>query len=77
MSAKKAKEPKPKRMSKRQYLNALDQLGLTIAGKATAKALGLSLRQCMRLSSGDVPVPTPVEKLLQMYLKYGLPDDAA
>lgn len=74
MSAKKAKEPKPKRMTKRQYLHALDQLGLTIAGQATAKALGLGLRQCMRISSGDVKVPLPVEKLLQMYLKHGIPE---
>jgi hypothetical protein len=66
---------KPKPMSTRQYLAALDELGLTVAGKATAQALGISLRQCQRISADEVSVPAPVEKLLRMYLKHGLDGD--
>lgn len=70
-------KPKPKRMSKKEYLEALDNLGLTVASKATVEALGLSIRQVQRLSSGDVKVPRPVEKLLRMYLRHGLDDEEA
>jgi hypothetical protein len=60
-------------MSAEQYRDALGELGLTVAGKATAEALGLGMRQIMRLANGDAPVPGPVERLLGMYLKHGLP----
>jgi hypothetical protein len=60
-------------MTTKQYLAAIKRLGLTTAGQATAKALGLSVRQCKRLASGDSPVTGPVELLLGMYLRYGLP----
>ena len=69
---KKKAEPKPKSMTPRQYLKALDALGLTVAGKQTAKALGLGLRHCQRIAAGEVRVPPPVELLLGMYLKHGL-----
>jgi hypothetical protein len=62
-------------MTHEQYRRALKKLGLTVAGKATAKALGLGLRQCQRIAAGDGPVPAPVELLLRLYLIYGLPDD--
>ena len=55
-----------------EYLAALETLGLTVAGKPTAKALGLSVRQCQRMASGEVLVPGSVEKLLLMYVKHGL-----
>lgn len=58
-------------MTTRQYLNALDQLGLTTASQATAKALGCTVRQCQRLSGG-AQVSRPIELLLKMYLKHGL-----
>ena len=83
MSAKKKKIPRKPRMlpvkkkriprepmSKRQYLISLEALGLTVAGKQTAAALGLGLRQCQRLATGETPVPLPVELLLNLYLKY-------
>lgn len=59
-------------MTNKQYLAALKKLGLTPSGKATAAALGLSLRQCQRIAAGN-PVPPQLEKLLTMYLEYGLP----
>jgi hypothetical protein len=62
-------------MTTKQYLAALKKLELTPAGKATASALGLSLRQCQRIAAGDVPVPGPVEKLLTLYLKHGIDDE--
>jgi hypothetical protein len=65
-----AKEP----MTTRQYLRALKQLGLTVAGKATAEVLGLSLRQCQRMAAGEAPIPGPVEKLIKLYLKHGIDD---
>ena len=61
-------------MTKTQYLQALKKLDLTPAGKATAEALGLSLRQCQRLASGDSPVPETVAKLLRMMVRHGRPE---
>ena len=55
-------------MTTAQYLAALQRLGLTPAGKATAAALGLSLRQCQRIAAGAV-VPRPVALLLMEYLR--------
>ena len=60
-------------MTNKQYLDALKKLGLTPSGKATARALGLSLRQCQRIAAGDCDVPETVALLLRMYLKHGLP----
>ena len=64
------KKPKPP-MSTKQYLAALDALDLTVAGKATCEALGLSMRHIQRIAAGQT-IPKPVEKLIRMYLKYGL-----
>ena len=60
-------------MTRKQYLAALNKLGLTPSGEATMAALGISLRQCQRLATGDRPVTPPVALLLAMYLKHGLP----
>lgn len=54
-------------MTTAEYLKALDALGLTPAGQATAEALGLSLRQCQRYAAGD-NVPKTLEKLLRLML---------
>lgn len=59
-------------MTTDQYLRALARLKLTPAARATAAALGLSLRQCQRLAAGD-PVSQTVALLLAMYLRYGIP----
>lgn len=59
-------------MTTKQYLAALAKLGLTPAGKATAAALGLSLRQCQRIAAGRAPVPEPVAILLELSVETGL-----
>ena len=58
-------------MTPRQYLAALDELGLTVASQRTAKLLRINVRQSQRYASGDAVVPEPVEQLLQMYKKHG------
>lgn len=60
-------------MTTKQFLAALKSLGLTPAGKATAEALGLSLRQCQRIAAGGSGVPESVAKLLEMYKRHGMP----
>lgn len=59
-------------MTTKQYLAALKKLGLTPASKTTAAALGLSVRQCLRIAAGQ-DVPPTLERLLTMYLRYGIP----
>jgi hypothetical protein len=56
-------------MTTAQYLKALRALGLTPASKATATALGLSLRQAQRIAAGESKVPGPVAQLLACLLK--------
>jgi hypothetical protein len=60
-------------MTTNQYLQALRRLKLLPHGNETAKVLGLSHRQVQRLAAGS-PIPGPVAKLLQMYLKFGVPE---
>lgn len=60
-------------MTKKQYLAALKKLGLTPSGKATAAALGLTVRQCQRYAAGT-PVTPMLALLLRMYLAHGLPE---
>ena len=60
-------------MTTKQYLAALKKLDLTPSGKATAAALGLSVRQCQRIACGAAPVPEAVALLLAMYLEHGVP----
>lgn len=60
--------------TQKQYLAALRKLGLTTASKATAAALGLSLRQCQRIANdASTAVPGPIGRLLAMYMAHGLP----
>lgn len=62
-------------MTTPQYLAAIKRLGLTPAAQKTARVLGLSIRQLIRISNGDSPVPTPVAKLLFMLERHGIPKD--
>lgn len=63
-------------MTTAQYLAALHKLGLTPSSQKTADTLGLSLRQCQRIASGDSAVPGPVEKLLRLMVRLKLkPED--
>ena len=59
-------------MTTEQYLRALKRLGLTPAGKATAAALGLSLRQCQRIAAG-ADVPQTVALLLRALIQLRAP----
>ena len=61
-------------MTTSQFRAALEKLGLRRAGKPTARALGLGVRQLQRVYHGDQGVPEPVAKLLRTYIKYGLDD---
>lgn len=63
-------------MTTEQYHEALRRLGLSHASKRTMHALGLSRRQCVRIAQG-YPVSPRVERLLQMYLDYGVPGNPA
>ena len=62
-------------MTTRQYLSALENLGLSPFGRATQAALGLSVRQCARLASGDQDVTATVALLIAAYLRHGLPQE--
>lgn len=59
----------------KQYLACLKRLGLTPASKRTAAALGLSLGQCQKIAAGRSGISGPLEKLLAMYLKHGIPEE--
>jgi hypothetical protein len=65
--------PGPQAMTIAEYLDALSQLGLTRAGKATAAALGLGIRQCIRLAQGTTPISPTIALLVKCYLRHGLP----
>lgn len=54
-------------MTRDQYLAALKHLGLTTAGKATAEALGVSLRQAQHYAAGAL-IPKRVEIILDLLL---------
>ncbi len=60
-------------MTTKQYKAALKKLGLTPYARATAKVLGLSLRQCKRLAAGSSPIPGPVDRLLWVLVEHGVP----
>lgn len=61
--------------SAKKFRAILDELDLGVASQRTADALGLGIRQSQRLAAGEQPVPPPLERLLKMYLKHGLPDE--
>lgn len=55
-------------MTTKQYLAALKKLGLTVASKDTAAALGLSVRQVQRMAAGG-PIPEPIAIILRLLLE--------
>jgi hypothetical protein len=55
-------------MTTKQYLAALKKLGLLPSGKATAAALGVSIRQLQYYAAGT-PIPGPIERLLRLMLE--------
>ena len=58
-------------ISKRDYNMACEALGISVY--ASAKLLGISLRQAQRYSAGDTDVPEVVSKLLDMLMRHGVP----
>ena len=52
-------------MTTSDYLKTLAKLDLQPAGKATAAALGVSVRQLQYYASG-APIPKPVERILTL-----------
>jgi hypothetical protein len=60
-------------MTTKAYLAALKKLSLQPHSKATAAALGISLRQCQRYAKGTQLPNRTIELLLAMYLKHSLP----
>ncbi len=58
-------------MTTQDYLAALAELNLKPASKETARALGLSVRQCQKIAAGHARVPGPVVRLLAMYRYHG------
>lgn len=62
-------------MNTEQYLKTLRKLNLGTASLRTAEALGMSLPGIQKIAGGTVKVPGPVERLLAMYVKHGLPKE--
>jgi hypothetical protein len=57
-----------------EYRSALKALNLTIGGSA-AKALDVSKRASKRFASARGRIPGPVARLLEMFLRHGLPEE--
>lgn len=55
-------------MTTKQYLAALKKLGLKPASKATAEALGVTVRQAQYYKAG-APIPAPIERILTLLLE--------
>jgi DNA-binding transcriptional regulator YiaG len=62
-----------KTMNPAEFKRACARLRLSVS--ASRHALGLSLRQVQRYSSGEQEIPAPVAKLLRLALKLKLSAD--
>ena len=62
-------------MNTQQYLKALAKLDLPPHSERTALALGMSLSGIQKIAMEHVKVPGPVERLLAMYQRHGLPKE--
>jgi hypothetical protein len=60
-------------MTRENYLKALDELDLGHASQETARVLGVKPRTIRQYAQGKRPVPEPIELLLAMYCKHGIP----
>jgi hypothetical protein len=68
------KQTKPQRMTKRQYSEALQELGLTQVG--AAEFLQVGHRTSRRWIAGDAPIPHAVRLLFALMIKHKIaPDD--
>lgn len=59
-------------MTPETYRNRLASLGLHAHDRNTQYWLGLSRRQLIRIHQGHSPVPGPLERLLNLYARFGL-----
>lgn len=59
-------------MTTEQYRARLASLGLASSDRETQHWLGLSRRQLIRIHQGHSPVPGPLARLLNLYLRFGL-----
>jgi hypothetical protein len=62
----------PKPMTTRQYIAALDRLGLTHASKTTSALLGISVGHMLKIKAG-YPVSVTLQHLLEAWLQIGSP----
>ena len=60
-------------MTQHQFNAACKQLGLSVY--AVCRILGVSRNQAYRYSSGRAVVPAPIERLLTMLVRYGVPGE--
>jgi hypothetical protein len=56
-------------MTPRQFVIALEKLGMTPGSKRAAAALGVTIRQNLRYASGETKVPATVIRLLECLLE--------
>jgi hypothetical protein len=61
-------------MTSTQYRKALKALKLTIGGSAP-KALDVSPRTSKRFASPEGAIPGPVVRLLEMFRRFGIPEE--
>ena len=61
-------------MTGRQYKAILKTLKLTIGGSAP-RVLDISPRTSKRFASPDGSIPGPVERLLEMFKRHGVPEE--
>lgn len=57
-----------------EFRSVLESLGFSTP-YAAARALGLSRQQAYKLASGQHPVNETLRLLLEMYRRFGAPDD--
>lgn len=58
-------------MTQKQFLAALDRLGTSKNG--AAELLGIARSTVYRIVAGETPVPPAVVKLIECYLRNGVP----
>ena len=62
---KRTEKPKPPKMTKEEFVEALECLGLTIASHRTAERLGVTRRASQFWAMGERPIPHTVKRLLE------------
>jgi len=61
-------------MTKEEFTELLDRLGMGTSTAATAQALGVEVRSVQRYADGSRPIPDTLVLLLRMYQAHGLPE---